>query len=58
MRALLDTGVSVSLVEEDIYKSLRKQGWWKRPDIEIGQVDGKPMTIRGMVKISENRRDK
>lgn len=50
MRALIYTGMSVSLMKEERYKSLRKKEWLRRPDIEISQVDGKPMKIRGMVR--------
>lgn len=52
IRALIDTEASVSLIEEDWYKSLRLRGWLRRPDIEINQAEGKTMTIVEMVRFT------
>lgn len=51
VKALIDMGVSVSLIGEDQFKSLKQQGGLRRPDIEIDQVNGKSMKITGMVKL-------
>lgn len=45
MRVLIIMGASL------FNKSLRNQGWLRRPDIKISQVDGKTMRIRGMVRL-------
>lgn len=59
MRALIDMGASVSLIEEHRYKSLKNLGWLRKPDMEISQVDRKPMRMRQMViPPNEKRRDK
>lgn len=51
MRALIDTGASVSLIAEDQYRRLRKRGWMKRHDIEVSQVNGRPKTIRDIANL-------
>lgn len=51
MRPPIDKGASVSLIGEEQYNRLRIWRWLRRPDIEISQVDGKPVTIKGMVRL-------
>lgn len=51
MRAPIDKGASVSLIREEQYNRLRIWRWLRRPDIEISQVNGKPVTIKRMARL-------
>lgn len=51
MKALIETGASVSLLREKEYRKLRNRGWMRKPDIEITQANGGSMRIKGMVKL-------
>ena len=48
MRALIDTGASVSLMSFKKYRGLRTKGWLKASDIAISQADGRGMRILGI----------
>lgn len=51
VKAIIDTGASVSLLREGEYRRLKNQGRMRRPDIEITQADGGSMRIKGMVNL-------
>lgn len=51
VKALIDTGASVSLLKEEAYRRVKRKSRLREADIEITQADGAPLVIKGMARL-------